>query len=225
MSNSSTGQKLHNAHGHAMQRTVEEAYLDDLLHPISNSELQISDVLLDMQDNNAQSLTSEEEQVDNEAEVRVDTTDNNQASINQDIPFACQLIVLDGLKLAVPLSAFKQVIPWSGELIKLAEPRPWIKGQMRNGQQLLDIVDLSALMHNRQTQPDIDNQNDKFKSVLLLLGQTICLPCEDVFEIVTVEPDSVCWRSSNSQRLWLAGTVKQEGYAILDIDGIIQLLT
>ena len=90
----------------------------------------------------------------------------------------------------------------------------------------LDFIDLGSLIFNRSHQnTNQTSVHDSYNSIILLADNKTCLPCENIIDMVTINPDKVCWRSDSSERKWLAGTFKKENYILLDLDGIMQLLT
>lgn len=217
-----TEQRVHAMHRPGAQQAVEEAYLNDLLNTGAASEVPVA------------SRTTSEEAIQPQPPQAVaqpvamqhqpDTTKKNNAAGRVQVPFACQVIDLAGLKLAIPMASFTRVLSWPDKLLPVVKSSGWILGQMQYGQLMLDIIDLAGLIYNkRQPQDDLATRKYSYNSVVLLQDGKIGLPCDRVNDMVMIDPDEVCWRSADSQRRWLAGTIKRQGIALLDINEIIQL--
>ena len=230
MSNGNTEQRIHAIHKTGSQQQVEEAYLDDLLNTGAVHNDQVETELPDVSseaNRAAVSCQPSPEAVSQPVETQsgnMDAVTPGNALREESVPFACQLIVLAGLRLAIPLSGFTRVLPWPDRLLSAEKPQTWRLGEMQYGDRRLDIINMAGLIFNRQQQsaPDESTEYSYTSLVLLQDGQT-CLPCDEVGDMVTIDPAGVRWRSSDSERLWLAGTIRQEGYALLDLDGIMQL--
>jgi purine-binding chemotaxis protein CheW len=51
------------------------------------------------------------------------------------------------------------------------------------------------------------------------------LTCEDVSSVITIDPARVRWRTSRTQRPWLAGTVIEHLCALLDAERLSEILS
>ena len=138
----------------------------------------------------------------------VEITKNSQALHNTDIKddSLYQLLLVDGLKLAIPLSEITQAVDYNNAVIK---------GDMllHHGEQLT-IINLSALIW---PQKKVLEAGSDSKQYLLIQHRQLAIECQQILEMKTIEKHLVCWRNENSQRKWLAGTVKQQNIAILDL--------
>ncbi len=121
-----------------------------------------------------------------------------------------QIVSVDGLKLAISLSEITMVVDDnnssnSNVFIHNNEP--------------LAVVSLSALISNNT----VLSEGDKQKQLILVQHRKLAIECQKIHGIETIEKNLVCWRNENSQRKWLAGTVKQLGVAIIDLTMLQQL--
>lgn len=114
-----------------------------------------------------------------------------------------QLISVAGVKLAVQLSEISQAVDHVDITIE--------NSMLIHQGESLGIVDVEQLI-----KPS-DKPSDS-KHYLLIKNRKIAITCQQVMDIQTIEKETVCWRNENSQRQWLAGTIKQQGIAILDIN-------
>lgn len=241
MNNTKNEPLAHSVQTASVQQSVEEAYLNSLLNSFSINEehdvpalsesihaksVIISEpVPLPAAPNNATNNDDRENLKESSSSVSVtNVTEKSLQETWPQVPFACQLITVAGLKLALPVSSYTQIFPWPGELVPAKNNETPVAGHMQHGVCSFDIVDLTGLILNRSTTEATKNNQYSYSHVMLLQDGSTCLPCGDLLEMITVDPDKVCWRSSDSPRTWLAGTVKDEGFALLDSEKIMQLL-
>ena len=57
-------------------------------------------------------------------------------------------------------------------------------------------------------------------SQYILLDTHLALTCEKILDEEIIDKDTVCWRTENSQRKWLAGTVKNKNIILLDTQSL-----
>lgn len=241
MNNTKNEPLVHSMQTASVQQSVEEAYLNSLLNSYSINEEHDVSVLSEPIHTKPEIIpeavqqpavpnnvkNSEDQSNLKESSSSVSVTDVTEKSVQEtwpQVPFACQLITVAGLKLALPLSSYTQIFPWPCELMPAKNNETPIAGHMQHGVCSFDIVDLTGLILNRPVAETIQNNQYSYSHVLLLQDGSTCLPCDDLLEMITLNPDKVCWRSSDSPRTWLAGTVKDEGFALLDSEKIMQLL-
>ena len=120
-----------------------------------------------------------------------------------------QLVLVDGLKLAIALSEITQALDQSNAIIK--------NHQLFHDGEQLTIVNLAALIKPNAENFATDVSN---KQYLLIQHRQLAIECQQILELQTIDKTLVCWRNENSQRKWLAGTVKQYGIAILDLENL-----
>ena len=116
-----------------------------------------------------------------------------------------QLISVAGLKLAVQLSEISQAVDHIEITIE--------NGRLIYQGESLNIVDVEQLIKS-------SDKPDDSKHYLIIKHRQLAIACKQVMDIQTIEKQMVCWRNENSQRQWLAGTIKQQGIAILDINAL-----
>jgi len=118
-----------------------------------------------------------------------------------------QIICVSGMKFAIPLSEISTAIDYVDVTI--------------NGQVLLfkgnklNIINLNDLISNNGIYSGKVFEHAKY---LLLNARGLAIACEQINTIENIMDNSVCWRNKNSNRLWLSGTNRQMGVAILDLE-------
>lgn len=219
----------------ALQHSVEEDYLNSLLSPLLVNEERNDPVMSQTGSEKSTHQPAVVHDVKNDDKETDSTQSSNPSdvagaingslqSMRQMTPFSCQLVSVAGLKLALPLFSYTKILPWSDQLVLEQCKQPCLIGHVQYDVCVFDVVDLARLITGRPANDQANNGEHFCSHVLLLQDGSTCLPCNDLLDIVTLEPEKVCWRNSDSKRIWLAGTVKDEGYALLDIEGIMKLI-
>ncbi len=120
-----------------------------------------------------------------------------------------QLVLVDRLKIAIALSEITQAVDQSNAIIK--------NDLLFYDDEQLTIVNLSALIKPNAENIETGASN---KQYLLIQHRQLAIECQQILEVQTIDKTLVCCRNENSQRKWLAGTVKQQGIAILDLENL-----
>jgi len=157
-------------------------------------------------------------------ESLLDATANNEKfeTETNKLPFICQLIKIAGLKFALPLSSFSHILKYS-EILESAESKSdFILENVQIDGHQVRIIDLAqiVLAEDKLKQP-INSRQNKYDSIIIMQDARFGLACDEILDTEMLTPEEVCWRNSSSQRLWLAGTVKSGGYALLDVDELL----
>lgn len=144
------------------------------------------------------------------------------ASINRQQPFDCQLIMAAGLKLALPVASFSQVLTGLADIDVTRISNVLLAGRVHHDGNAVDVIDLASVVMAEQNRTAGSSAD---AGVILLLHDACTgLLCERLLQRITVSPDRLCWRESHSRHTWLAATARSEGFALLDIEGIKDLL-
>jgi purine-binding chemotaxis protein CheW len=137
------------------------------------------------------------------------------------MPLHVQLFRVGGLTLALPVSALVAVVD-NTDLT--SSPAPGITGEC--GRLCYPHGEIRVVALAPWVLPAgyaIPSLPDRYPILVIDDGRW-GLACDAVGERVVLEPATVRWRSSRTQRRWLAGTVAQPGYAILDAPQMAALL-
>ncbi len=175
-----------------LQQKIEKNYINSLLNDDIDIQQQTKDV---------------PEKIDTHISITSSVTQPGDTTTDN----LYQLVSVDGLKLAIPLSEITQVVH-GGNII--------IKGNLLCYQEdQLNIVSLSALISGKDNDADMETETEASnRQFLLIQHRQLAIECQKIDQIETIDKNIVCWRNENSQRKWLAGTVKQLGVAILDLE-------
>jgi len=133
-------------------------------------------------------------------------------------PFQVMLFNVAGLSLAVPLVELNGVVEWTGEVTEMPGHSPFYMGLMTHLDKSIPVVDTARLVLPAEKLGQLagDDPKERVKRVVLIDEHRWGLACDEVNEVITLEPDQVRWRSSRTKRAWLAGTVVEHMCALVD---------
>lgn len=135
--------------------------------------------------------------------------------------FEVLLFKVSGLTLAVPLIALGQIQPLTEELTPLFGQADWFMGvQPTPGDKIYTLNTARFVMPERYD-PAFEKTA---RYVVSINGVPWGLAVDTVEQPITLSPDDVKWRTARTQRPWLAGTVKAQMCALLDIPMMGKLL-
>lgn len=144
-------------------------------------------------------------------------------SINKHADIECKVFNIAGLNLAVPLSSVKSIL-YKQEVLPGSSKGLGV-GKINNNGDDIRVIDLSFLMMNGECDFNHTKKyTGKKLDIVLLKGNLMGILFDKEMTEQKVLQQHVCWRNETSDRLWLAGTVKQYGLSLLDLEGILDLL-
>ncbi|MCG8516730.1 MAG: chemotaxis protein CheW [Pseudomonadales bacterium] len=136
-------------------------------------------------------------------------------------PFECLIFRVAGLQLAVPLILLGAIHRLEQGVKPIPGRPPWYMGMLPGKDHNLKVVDSAQWIMAGRVPPDA---RDNYRFVIRLDNSDWALACDDVAQSFTLNPDEVRWRTSRSKRPWLAGTVKKQMCALIDVGAMAELL-
>ncbi|MDX1589329.1 MAG: chemotaxis protein CheW [Oleiphilaceae bacterium] len=135
--------------------------------------------------------------------------------------FECLIFRVGGLQLAVPLVLLGAIHRLDSPLTELPGRPDWFMGLLREGNQTINVADTARwVMPERYRREDFGD----YQFVIRLDDSQWGLACHEVAQSFRVQPEDVKWRTANSRRPWLAGTIRQQMCALLDVSRLAQML-
>lgn len=135
--------------------------------------------------------------------------------------FECLIFRVAGLQLAVPLVLLGQIHRFDGELTPLVGRPDWFMGLLRVGDQNVRVADTALWVMPERYRTEF---RDGYRFVIQLGDSAWGLACDEVAQSFHVSPDEVKWRGQGGRRQWLAGTIRKEMCALLDVARLADLL-
>jgi len=160
-----------------------------------------------------------------EHETRPEIIDFNAPYKNAEIE--CNIFNIAGLNIAVPVSNISSVL--HQQIIVLndnnSSPSGICTGKIDHNKQVVDVIDLVNLVMSgaNDFEPTAKSEQD-LADIVLLKGCSLGFIYNGEIKNQTILNEQVCWRDTASERVWLAGTVAQMGLALLDVEGVVNLL-
>jgi len=135
--------------------------------------------------------------------------------------FDVLLFKVSGLTLAVPLVALGQIQPITDALTPIFGQADWFMGLQPTALGKIRTVNTALfVMPERYDEAFLKTA----KLVISINGLEWGLAVDSVNQPITLSPDAVKWRSERSKRPWLAGTVKEQMCALIDVPMMGKLL-
>jgi purine-binding chemotaxis protein CheW len=135
--------------------------------------------------------------------------------------FQCLLFTVRGLTLAVPLEKLSGILEWDGVATKLPERPEWFLGVVNHRGRQAGIVDTAGVVMPERVS---ENERPDYRHIIFFDEGRWGFACEAVKEVIKLTNDEVRWRTSRTQRPWLAGTVIEHMCALLDVEAVAQMI-
>ncbi len=141
--------------------------------------------------------------------------------------FQAMMFKVAGLALAVPLIELNGVVECDlSDVTAMPGHADFYLGLMNYLEKSVPLVDTARFV----LPPDKlkilagDDPKERITRVVMIQDCNYGLACDEVNEVITLNPDSVRWRSQRTQRRWLAGTVVEHMCALIDANAFAELL-
>jgi purine-binding chemotaxis protein CheW len=141
-------------------------------------------------------------------------------------PFQVLLFTVGGLKLAVPLIELSGVIEWTDSVTEMPGHADFYMGILQHLDNKVAVIDTARMVlpDKKMAQiADIDPRK-RVKHIVLIDDYKWGLACDEISEVITLNPDEVRWRTSKTSRDWLAGTVIDHMCALMNSQGFSNML-
>ena len=165
------------------------------------------------------------------ATAPAEVTDATDSAVRPDWaqePFPCLLLKINGLSLALPLVKLNRILDWI-EPTPIPGYLPWLLGMVRTAtlERNLKVVDTARFVMPERLPAAIDAVagGNPHRHIVIIGNGEWGLTCEDVSEVLIIDPDKVRWRTRRSKRPWLAGTVVDHLCALLDAEQLAEMLS
>lgn len=142
-------------------------------------------------------------------------------------PFQVLLFHVGGLKLAVPLIELSGVIEWTDSVTEMPGHADFYMGILQHLGHKVAVIDTARMVlpDKKMAQiADIDPRQ-RVRHIVLIDDYKWGLACDEISEVITLNPDEVRWRTSKTSRDWLAGTVIDHMCALMNSQGFSAMLT
>lgn len=164
--------------------------------------------------------------VETKVETTIETVPDSIIPEWANEPFQILLFNVAGLQLAVPLVDLCGVIEWKDSVTEMPGHADFYMGILQHLDYKIAVIDTARMVlpENKLTQLAGENPRERVKHIVMIGDYQWGLACDKIGEVITLQPDEVKWRTSNSSRGWLAGTVIGHMCALLNSEGFASML-
>tara|TARA_R110000751_G_scaffold30179_2_gene77411 strand:+ start:7351 stop:8109 length:759 start_codon:yes stop_codon:yes gene_type:complete len=135
--------------------------------------------------------------------------------------FEALLFDVGGLKLAVPLVSLGTIYPLDTEITPLFGQPDWFLGIMATQAGNLKVLDTARWVMPERYSEEL---KDRLAFVISVEGYDWGMAVHGVHQSIRLQPEQIKWRSQESKRPWLAGTVIDHMCALLDVSALASLI-
>ena len=141
-------------------------------------------------------------------------------------PFKVLFFYVAGIKLAVPLIELCGVVKWTSSVTEMPGHADFYMGILRHLKRNIAVIDAAKMVlpENKQAQLIGDKPRERVKHIVLLGDYSWGLACDKIGEVITLQPDDIRWKKSNTGQIWLSGTVVEHMCALLNSEGFSSIL-
>ncbi|MDH5444590.1 MAG: chemotaxis protein CheW [Gammaproteobacteria bacterium] len=140
--------------------------------------------------------------------------------------FQAMVFKVRDLSLAIPLQDLVGVIDWQTAKVEQQAGSMLLLGHAQHADQTVSVVDTARFVFPVSRHAELTDQacQPGFNRIVLIYNGKIGLACEEVYEVSTIDPNNVTWRSPKTRRQWLAGTMLEEMIVLLDVRTMTDIL-
>ena len=190
--------------------------------------IEVSDVIIEPEQHleedpeaaqNAEMIAQEIE----EASVRTDIVDslNDDVEIEKPVELSinCIIVLMYGLKLAIPFEQFEGHIKLSNVTLSLDNDRDWILGDFTSSTMRTHVVDTAQILFG----DNYDALNSNYNEMLVLEGKHWSIVFDKVIKTQNILLSDVTENPSPQFRPWLTGTYMPEKCALVNVSAMVKM--
>lgn len=135
----------------------------------------------------------------------------------------CILFDVAGLKLALPLPQLGSVyeIKEDDEVTPLFGQQSWYLGMLKSETSTMQIIDSAEFI---MPERNVSLKEQGYQYLIRLNNSPWTLACQGIDETILLQANEIKWRPKRGNRAWLAGTVIEKMCALLDVEGLFELV-
>ncbi len=205
-----------------------DALLDETACVIEENESSIQSADYSALDNALEKATlPPPERVDSEPVMIVDASQKKARITTPEwalSQFQCLSFQVAGVTLAAPLEKLHGIVELTKGITELPGYAPWVIGLLPNRGQNVQVVDVAKIIMPNECDLITQPTAERMKFIILLEDGKFGLAADSISQVLTLEAEDVRWRSLQSKRPWLAGTVIEKMCALLEMDLLCEQL-
>ena len=159
------------------------------------------------------------ENIQSEAPMIHAYRDDKGADDQPELSVNCLIVLMYGLKLAIPFEHIEGHIRISNVTLSIDNERDWIIGDFTSLTMRTHIVDTAQIIFGNNYDPLKSNYNE----MLVLQGKHWSIMIDKVIKTQNIKLSDVCENPSPQLRPWLTGTYMAEKCALVNVAAMVKL--
>ncbi|MBL3590587.1 MAG: chemotaxis protein CheW [gamma proteobacterium endosymbiont of Lamellibrachia anaximandri] len=142
-----------------------------------------------------------------------------------EMPFQVLVFKVGGLNLGIPLTGLVSILEWRDEASVMPGQPDWNLGVLVNRGQKIVVVDTARLVMPERVSGRVPGERQSGGHVLVVGDGGYGLAVDGIAETIMLNAGGVRWRTAQGKRPWLAGTMVEQLSVLLDIDGMLGMIS
>ncbi len=140
-------------------------------------------------------------------------------SVEPELSINCIIVLMYGLKLAIPFEDIEGLIKLSNVTLSLDNDRNWILGDFRSATMCTHIVDTAQILFG----DNYDPLNSNYNEMLVLAGKHWSIVFDKIIKAQNIVLSDVTENPSPQFRPWLTGTYLPEKCALVNVAAMVKM--
>ncbi|MBL3600297.1 MAG: chemotaxis protein CheW [gamma proteobacterium endosymbiont of Lamellibrachia anaximandri] len=142
-----------------------------------------------------------------------------------EMPFQVLMFKVGGLNMGIPLTGLMSILEWRDEAAVMPGQPDWHLGVLVNRGQKIVVVDTARLVMPERVSDRVRGERQSGGHVLVVGDGGYGLAVDGIAETIMLDAGGVRWRTAQGKRPWLAGTIVEQLSVLLDIDGMLGMIS
>ncbi|EPJ45979.1 MAG: hypothetical protein OFPII_23190 [Osedax symbiont Rs1] len=140
-------------------------------------------------------------------------------SLESELSINCIIVLMYGLKLAIPFEDIEGLIKLSNVTLSLDNDRNWILGDFRSATMCTHVVDTAQILFG----DNYDPLNSNYNEMLVLAGKHWSIVFDKIIKAQNILLSDVTENPSPQFRPWLTGTYLAEKCALVNVAAMVKM--
>ena len=140
-------------------------------------------------------------------------------SLEPELSINCVIVLMYGLKLAIPFEDIEGLIKLSNVTLSLDNDRNWILGDFRSATMCTHVVDTAQILFG----DNYDPLNSNYNEMLVLAGKHWSIVFDKIIKAQNILLSDVTENPSPQFRPWLTGTYLAEKCALVNVAAMVKM--
>lgn len=138
--------------------------------------------------------------------------------------FQCLIFKVNGITMSIPLTRLQTILEWEQEPSVIPGQPDWHLGILLYRDAKVGIVDTARIVMPERLSARVHGERQAGGYILLVGDGRWGLACDSITHTVTLSREMVRWRTGHGRRPWLAGTIREQLCALMDVDALLGMI-